>query len=155
MMRRARFSKPPIASLARPGSEVDDREGLSPGAKFFHWERRGVPVVLELGPRDLASGSLVLKRRDTGVKESVSQDGIAARLAAVYERMQPELYESAQARLAANSVEAESIGEVEEILSGVGREGRRQIRVGALEGRSGVRPADEGLQSDRALLPAR
>ncbi len=38
------------------GAKVDDREGQSPGAKFFHWERRGVPVVLELGPRDLAVG---------------------------------------------------------------------------------------------------
>ena len=52
---------------------VDDREGQSPGAKFFHWERRGVPVVLELGPRDLASGNIVLKRRDTGAKEVVPQ----------------------------------------------------------------------------------
>ena len=51
------------------GAKVDDREGQSPGAKFFHWERRGVPVVLELGPRDLASGNIVLKRRDTGTKE--------------------------------------------------------------------------------------
>src|SRR4051812_2791025 len=44
------------------GAKVDEREGHSPGAKFFHWERRGVPVVLELGPRDLASGNIVLKR---------------------------------------------------------------------------------------------
>jgi hypothetical protein len=43
------------------GAKVDDREGQTPGAKFFHWERRGVPVVLEFGPRDLASGSIVLK----------------------------------------------------------------------------------------------
>src|SRR5208282_3507056 len=43
------------------GAKVDSREGPSPGAKFFHWERRGVPVVLELGPRDLASGNVVLK----------------------------------------------------------------------------------------------
>ena len=39
--------------------KLDTREGQSPGAKFFHWERRGVPLVLELGPRDLASGNLV------------------------------------------------------------------------------------------------
>src|SRR5580700_2889475 len=51
--------------------KVDLREGQSPGAKFFHWERRGVPVVLELGPRDLASGDIVMQRRDTGVKEVV------------------------------------------------------------------------------------
>jgi len=55
------------------GAKVDDREGQSPGAKFFHWERLGVPVVLELGPRDLAANNIVLKRRDTGVKEPLPQ----------------------------------------------------------------------------------
>ena len=39
------------------GAKVDDRDGQSPGAKFFHWERRGVPIVLELGPRDLAAAT--------------------------------------------------------------------------------------------------
>ena len=39
------------------GAKLDDREGQSPGAKFFHWERRGVPVVLELGPRDVAAAT--------------------------------------------------------------------------------------------------
>ena len=53
--------------------KLDDREGQTPGAKFFHWERRGVPVVMELGPRDLAAGNIVLKRRDTGAKEIVPQ----------------------------------------------------------------------------------
>ena len=42
------------------GAKVDQREGQTPGAKFYHWERRGVPLVLELGPRDLASGNIVL-----------------------------------------------------------------------------------------------
>ena len=60
------------------GAKVDDREGQSPGAKFFHWERRGVPVVLELGPRDLASGKIVLKRRDTGTKEPIDQTALSA-----------------------------------------------------------------------------
>ncbi len=40
---------------AELGAHLDVREGQSPGAKFFHWERRGVPVVFELGPRDVAS----------------------------------------------------------------------------------------------------
>ncbi len=52
--------------------KLDSREGHTPGTKFFHWERRGVPIVLELGPRDLASGNVVLKRRDTGTKENRS-----------------------------------------------------------------------------------
>jgi len=101
------------------GAKVDLREGQSPGAKFFHWERRGVPVVLELGPRDVASGNIVLKRRDTGTKEVVAQTDIAARLAVVLEAMQSELLAAARRRLKENTVTAESIGEVEEILKDV------------------------------------
>src|SRR5579862_6235761 len=65
------------------GAKIDDREGHSPGAKFFHWERRGVPVVLELGPRDVASNNIVLKRRDTGTKEVIPQADVETRLSTV------------------------------------------------------------------------
>src|SRR5579864_8064460 len=81
------------------GAEVDDRDGQSPGAKFFHWERRGVPIVLELGPRDLAAGTVVLKRRDTGAKESIPQSDLSAKVATVLEAMQKDLYAAAKQRL--------------------------------------------------------
>jgi prolyl-tRNA synthetase len=99
--------------------KLDDREGQTPGAKFFYWERRGMPVVLELGPRDLASGNIVLKRRDTGAKEAVSQDQVASKLNATLNDVQQNLYNSAKERLKANSVLADSIGQVEEILRDV------------------------------------
>ena len=98
------------------GAKVDDRDGQSPGAKFFHWERRGVPVVLELGPRDLAAGKVVLKRRDTGVKEPVAQEDLAARLPEVLAGMQTALSYTAKQRLKANTVLANSLAEVESIL---------------------------------------
>jgi prolyl-tRNA synthetase len=101
------------------GAKVDDREGQTPGAKFFHWERRGVPVVLELGPRDLASGNIVVKRRDTGAKEVVAQADVAARLPETLARMQADLYNAAKERLKNNTVTADSIEQVEEILKDV------------------------------------
>jgi prolyl-tRNA synthetase len=101
------------------GAKVDDREGQSPGAKFFHWERRGVPIVLELGPRDLASGNLVLKRRDTGTKEPMPQGDVAGKLPALLEQMQQDLYNAAKKRLKDNTVLANSIEEVESILKEV------------------------------------
>jgi prolyl-tRNA synthetase len=101
------------------GSKVDDREGQTPGAKFFHWERRGVPVVLELGPRDLASGNVVLKRRDTGAKEPVAQADAAGSLAKALEAIQGDLHSAAKERLRANTVLADSLGEVESILNDV------------------------------------
>ncbi|HUA82613.1 MAG TPA: proline--tRNA ligase [Bryobacteraceae bacterium] len=97
-------------------AKIDDREGQSPGAKFFHWERRGVPVVLELGPRDVASGNIVLKRRDTGAKETIPQDELPSRLLSTLTQMQLDLYGNAQRRLKENTVLANSISEVEEIL---------------------------------------
>jgi prolyl-tRNA synthetase len=104
------------------GAKVDAREGLSPGAKFYHWERRGVPVVLELGPRDLASGNVVLKRRDTGTKEIVPQTQLATRLPEVLEQMQNDLYAAAKQRQKENTVLANSVEEVEEILREVSAE---------------------------------
>jgi prolyl-tRNA synthetase len=101
------------------GAKVDNREGQSPGAKFFHWERLGVPIVLELGPRDLAAGNVVLKRRDTGTKEPMPQADIAAKVPAVLEQMQQDLYNAAKKRLKDNTVLASSIEEVESILKDV------------------------------------
>jgi prolyl-tRNA synthetase len=107
---------------AEIGAKVDDREGQSPGAKFFHWERRGVPVVLELGPRDIASGNIVLKRRDTGVKEVLPQTALAERLPAALDQMQQDLYNAAKLRLKQNTVLANSLAEVEDILRDVSAE---------------------------------
>ncbi|HZW91528.1 MAG TPA: proline--tRNA ligase [Candidatus Eremiobacteraceae bacterium] len=101
------------------GAKVDDREGQTPGAKFFHWERRGVPVVLEFGPRDLASGSIVLKRRDTGVKQPMPQAELAEKLPALLSEMQKNMFDAAKQRLRTNTVLANSIGEVESILKDV------------------------------------
>jgi prolyl-tRNA synthetase len=101
------------------GAKIDDREGQSPGAKFFHWERRGVPVVLELGPRDLAANNIVLKRRDTGAKEPLPQTDLASRLPAVLAQMQTDLYNAAKERLKSNTVLGNSLDEVEAILKEV------------------------------------
>jgi prolyl-tRNA synthetase len=101
------------------GAKVDARDSISAGAKFFHWERRGVPVVLELGPRDLASGNLVLKRRDTGTKEVLPQSEVAAKLPVVLAEMQTSLFDKAKQRMKDNTVLAASIEEVEDILRDV------------------------------------
>jgi len=96
-------------------AHVDAREGQSPGAKFFHWECRGVPVVFELGPRDVASGNIVLKRRDTGEKQVIPQGQAAANLESTLAAMQKDLYQKAKRRLKENTLLANSIQEVEEM----------------------------------------
>ncbi len=99
--------------------KLDDREGQTPGSKFFHWERRGVPVVLELGPRDIAAGNVVLKRRDTGAKQTVSLGEARPKLEAMLGDIQRNLYDAAKKRMSDNSVQANSLPEVEEILRDV------------------------------------
>ncbi len=98
------------------GAHLDARDGLTPGAKFFHWERQGIPVVLELGPRDIATGNIVMKRRDLRTKEVIRQSDVRPRLAATLESMQRDLLEKARKRLKDDTVIANSIEEVEEIL---------------------------------------
>ncbi|HXS65485.1 MAG TPA: proline--tRNA ligase [Streptosporangiaceae bacterium] len=74
---------------------VDSRPQLSPGFKFNDWELRGVPIRLELGPRDLAAGSAMMALRLGGVKEPISLDGAPARLADELEAFQDFLFERA------------------------------------------------------------
>ncbi|MGB9068513.1 MAG: proline--tRNA ligase [Candidatus Acidiferrales bacterium] len=78
--------------------KMDEREGLSPGFKFNDWEMRGVPLRLELGPKDVAKGSVVLARRDRPGKEGkafVPQQGIAASVAQTLDEIQKALYNRA------------------------------------------------------------
>src|SRR6478672_3420656 len=86
--------------LAAAGVRVhlDAREGIKPGAKYYEWEGRGVPLRLEVGPRDLASGSAVLARRTGGKKESVPLNGLADRISAAMDQMQKDLLNAAVAR---------------------------------------------------------
>ncbi len=88
--------------------KMDEREGQSPGFKFNDWEMRGVPLRMELGPKDVAKGTVVLARRDRPGKEGkafVPQQGIAAAVAQMLEEIQKALYERALAFREANTAE--------------------------------------------------
>ncbi len=54
---------------------VDDRDNVSPGWKFNEWELKGVPIRIEIGPKDLEKGQVVLVRRDTGQKTPMAAGG--------------------------------------------------------------------------------
>ncbi|MGH7518354.1 MAG: proline--tRNA ligase [Gemmatimonadales bacterium] len=85
---------------------VDARDGMKPGAKYYEWEGRGVPLRLEIGPRDVTAGSVMLARRTGGKKEPLPTAGLADRIAAEMERMQNELLQTARARREAHSIRA-------------------------------------------------
>jgi prolyl-tRNA synthetase len=77
---------------------VDDRQGVTPGFKFHDGEMRGVPLRLELGPKDVAKGTVALARRDRPGKEGrsfVPQDGLASAVADLLDDIQRSLYQRA------------------------------------------------------------
>jgi len=86
---------------------VDDRDAMSPGAKFYEWERKGVPLRIELGPRDVASGSAMFVRRvvpeGAERKRSVPLDEAAAGLPGLMEEIQGAMLAAAVARREAGS----------------------------------------------------
>ncbi len=76
-------------------AKLDDDEQNSPGWKFAEWEMLGVPVRIEIGPRDVEAGNVVLVRRDTGEKVVITRDKAAARVAELMEIIQKSLFEKA------------------------------------------------------------
>jgi len=66
-------------------AHLDDRTLYNPGWKYNHWELKGVPIRIEVGPKDVENKVVVLARRDTGAKETVPQDKVAE---VVLERLQ-------------------------------------------------------------------
>ncbi len=98
---------------------VDERDGVSPGFKFNDWEMRGVPLRMEIGPKDVAKGSVVLARRDRPGKEGkvfVSQDGLTAAVTKLLGEIQTALYESALAFRKANTREPKDYGEFKQAV---------------------------------------
>jgi prolyl-tRNA synthetase len=93
------------AELVQSGIRVhiDAREGIKPGAKYYEWETRGAPFRFELGPRDVAAGTVMLARRTGGGKEALPIDGIGPRMLQEVDRMQHDLLNTAILRREHNS----------------------------------------------------
>ncbi|MGH2498166.1 MAG: proline--tRNA ligase [Ktedonobacteraceae bacterium] len=96
--------------------KVDMSEN-TPGWKFNEWELRGVPVRMEIGPRDAQNNSVVLVRRDNRVKEIVSVDALEARLPVLLEEMQRALYQRALTFREQHTYQTESYEEFKQIIA--------------------------------------
>ncbi|MHB1499090.1 MAG: proline--tRNA ligase [Acidimicrobiales bacterium] len=103
-------------SLAKAGHrvELDTRTDLSWGRRVVGWEIRGVPVRLEVGPRDLSEGKAVLCRRDCNSKTPVSLDQVEAEVAKALEESQEALLGEAREALEARTAKVASLEEAEE-----------------------------------------
>jgi prolyl-tRNA synthetase len=98
---------------------IDDREGLTPGFKYNDWEMRGVPLRMEIGPRDLENNTVMLVRRDLAGKEakqSAPRDNLVATVNTLLNDIQRSLLQQATAFLNANLHPAASLDQLKEIV---------------------------------------
>jgi prolyl-tRNA synthetase len=96
---------------------VDRREGVTPGFKFNDWEMRGVPLRIEIGPKDLEKNQVVLVRRDSGEKEAVPQGGLAAVVSERLGSIQNGMFDRALQFQEANTHRVESYDEFKTVLA--------------------------------------
>lgn len=94
-----------------------DRSENTPGWKYNEWELRGVPVRMEVGPRDVQNNSVVLVRRDNRVKEVVSVDALETRLPELLDEVQHSLYQRALEFREKNTYYTESYEEFKQIIA--------------------------------------
>jgi prolyl-tRNA synthetase len=106
-------------------AELDSRDFLSPGSKFYEWERKGVPIRLEVGPRDLENNQVVLAQRvvpgDSQKKEVLQQSEALRTMSKRLDDFQECLLKKAVIRREENTYRGiENIDELNEIMSGSG-----------------------------------
>ena len=114
------------AALVKAGirAETDTRD-MSPGWKFNEWEMKGVPIRIEVGPRDIENNQVMVMRRDTLEKQAVSMDNLAETISNTLDIVQKEMLVKARARRDAKIVEADSL---DGIFNGV--EGKNFVKAG-------------------------
>ncbi|MEM3053731.1 MAG: proline--tRNA ligase [Candidatus Caldarchaeum sp.] len=97
--------------------KVDDREDVTPGEKFYYWEKLGVPVRLEIGPREVAENRATLFRRDTLEKQVVAVEEIEKAVETVLTSIGQSLAERSWRIMRQMVVEVSSIDEVKKVIS--------------------------------------
>ena len=97
---------------------LDDRDSQTPGWKFNEWELRGVPLRLEIGPKDIEKSQVVLARRDTREKSFVPMDGLGGHAEEMLATIQRALYDRAVKFREEHTTEADTYAEFKAIMEG-------------------------------------
>ena len=118
---------------------LDDRDTQTPGWKYNEWELRGVPLRLEIGPKDIEKSQVMLARRDTREKSSAAMDGLAAHVVGMLDSIQEALFARAVAFREEHTTHTDSYDEFKQIM-----EGRPRLRRVSVVRFSDVRGADQG-----------
>lgn len=96
--------------------EVDLREGITPGSKYFDWELRGVPLRVEIGPRDIEKGEATVVRRDTLEKQTCRRNELAEFLTKISERITEDMRQRAWQWTKQRIYKAEKLEEAKSLL---------------------------------------
>ena len=109
-----------MAALKGAGIRVhlDDRDNQQTGFKYADWEMRGVPLRLELGPKDIEKDQCVLVRRDSREKSFVPLSGLAAAARDLLDRLQADLLERARTFVKDNTTRVATYAEFKEAMAG-------------------------------------
>ncbi|MFH1077951.1 MAG: proline--tRNA ligase [Patescibacteria group bacterium] len=98
--------------------KIDSRDTMRPGAKFFEWEKKGVPMRIEIGPKDLAANQVTVARRDTSEKQALSEESLVDAVTDMLAQIQTNLLERARAFREANTLTVEDYDAFKEKLEG-------------------------------------
>ncbi|MCD6235492.1 MAG: proline--tRNA ligase [Thaumarchaeota archaeon] len=104
---------------------LDDREDVTPGEKFYHWELLGTPVRLEIGPKEVVESSVTLARRDTLERSKVSLEELPGKVDEVMKSIESNLLEKSRRMMMSLVSDAKTLDEVKKIL--------RQRRIARIE----------------------
>jgi prolyl-tRNA synthetase len=97
--------------LKKFNSFIDERDNYSPGFKFSEWELKGIPLRIELGPKDLEKNQCVLVKRNSGEKKIVSINSIEKEVEKTLNEIQLEMFEKAKKFLNQNTIKVNSWNE--------------------------------------------
>jgi prolyl-tRNA synthetase len=101
------------AAGLRVKTDISDN---SPGWKFAEYEMKGVPLRIELGPKDIENGQCVAVRRDNGEKTAITLAELEAKAAELLDAVQSSLFEKAKANLSENTFDAVTADDIKEIV---------------------------------------
>ncbi len=91
---------------------LDDRDGYSPGWKFHEWELKGIPIRIEIGPKDIIKNQVVIVRRDIPKKEVVKISQLNKKVKSLLEEIQKNLFNRAEKNLKSNIVNIKTLDQL-------------------------------------------
>lgn len=96
--------------------KIDDREGQSPGWKFGQWEMKGVPIRIEVGPKDIEKGEVMIARRDIEDKQAVREVDVESVVNDIAQKYTVNLVAQAEESFEDNTVDAKSVDEIKKAI---------------------------------------